>query len=234
MANGDSGKGFFGNLFDKVKENLGVPQAQPIPGRNAGGLPPQQGMRGNPAPTGRLPASQSSTFVRTTGALSAPATSPLAFPPLERSPEQKEEESQKRLAFILAYLKDPSSVPAFRDSKYVYKIVSDERSYQSEVCANLEAELRQLLAHAEPYYMRDDEEIPAFDPGPDGELPPEVQAIVDRLEAKRAFLAERDRLETARQKSRDVQTKLFLILKQITGVKGKTGGTGFLTPPPGI
>ncbi len=235
MSNGESGKGFFGNLFKKVTDNLGAPQAQPpAPSRpNTGNVPPQQPGRGNQAQ--RPPQSQSSTFVRSTGPLSTPITAPLAAPPIELTPEQKAEESQKRLAFIMAYLKDPSTVPAFRDPKYVYKIVSDERSYQSELSAGLEGKLRLFLVQAEPYNLREeDEEIPAFEPGPDGELPPEVQAVLDRIEGKRAFQEARAALEAELQKCRDVQTKLFLILKQITGVKGKTGGTGFLTPPPGI
>lgn len=239
MSNGESGKGFFGNLFNKVKENLAAPQGQPPANRQPGNLPSQQAARGN---TGKLqppthrPQSQSSTFVRTTGPLNQQgATTPLAAPPIELTPEQRAEESQKRLAFIMAYLKDPSTVPAFKDPKYVYKIVSDERSYQSEVSGGLETKLRLFLNQADPaFLMPEDEEIPAFEPGPDGELPPEVQAVLDRLEAKRAFQAEREAIEAELQKSRDVQTKLFLILKQITGVKGKTGGTGFLTPPPGL
>jgi len=226
MSNGESGKGFFGNLFNKVKENMGASQAQPpaAPNRNTGNMQPN-----------RPPHQQSATFVRSTGPLNSPTTAPLPNPPVELTPEQKAEESQKRLAFIMAYLKDPNSVPAFKDPKYVYKIVSDERSYQSEVSGGLEAKLRLFLSQADPYMlMPEDEEIPAFEPGPDGELPPEVQAILDRLEAKRAFQGERWGIEAQLQQSRDVQTKLFLILKQITGVKGKTGGTGFLTPPPGI
>lgn len=236
MSNGESGKGFFGNLFNKVKENMG-PQAQPPAGPNRNPGNPQQGVRGNTGnmPPGRPPQQQSATFVRTTAPLPSPATSPLPNPPVELTPEQKAEESQKRLAFIMAYLKDPSTVPAFGDPKYVYKIVSDERSYQSEICGNLDAKLKLYLSQAEPYFLMDhDEEIPAFEPGPNGELPPEVQAIVDRLEAKRAFQDGRALIEADLQKSRDIQTKLFMILKQITGVKGKTGGTGFLTPPPGI
>lgn len=243
MSNGESGKGFFGNLFKKV---TGAPPEQPpaAPNRQAGNLPPQQGARGNTGPmkppAGRPPQNQSSTFVRSTGPLSTGQlstsnTAPLTAPVVELTPEQKAEESQKRLAFIMAYLKDPNTVPAFKDPKYVYKIVSDERSYQSELSGGLEAKLKLFLSEAEPYFlMEEDEEIPAFQPGPNGELPPQVQVVLDRLEAKREFRARREEIEAELQKSRDVQTKLFLILKQITGVKGKTGGTGFLTPPPGL
>lgn len=138
MSNIDSGKGF-GNLFHKVKENQGAPQAQPPAAPNWN-----------------------------TGALTRPATSTLPNRSLERPPEMKTEDLQKPLTFVMAYLKAPSTVPAFRDPTYVDTIVSAEGNCPSENCGNLGAKLKRLLAHAEPYFLKDDDvAIPGFEPGPD-------------------------------------------------------------------
>lgn len=220
MANDGAGKGFFGNLFDKVKSGLGPVPQQPAPR----------------APAPRTPQNPSATFVRNTGPLATtPSTGPLSAPPIARTPEELAEESQLRQAFIMAYLKDPEVVPEFRDPKYVYKIVSDERSYQTQVCAKLEENLRRFLQAADPaFLMPGEDEMPAMELGPDGEPSPEALAMLERLEAKREFQARREELEAEIQKIRDFQTKLFLILKNVTGIKKKTGGTGFLNPPPGL
>ncbi|MBO9539484.1 hypothetical protein J7643_02710 [bacterium] len=220
MANDGAGKGFFSNLFDKVKAGMAPVPQQPAP----------------KPPVPRAPQNPSSTFVRNTGPLNAtPATGPLRTPPITRTPEELAEESQMRQAFIMAYLKDPDVVPEFRDPKYVYKVVSDERSYQTQEVAKLEEKLRLFLQSADPaFLMPGEDEVPAMELGPDGEPSPEAMALIERIEAKQAFLAQREEIEAEIQKIRDFQTKLFLILKNVTGIKKKTGGTGFLTPPPGV
>jgi hypothetical protein len=227
MADDRSGKGFLNSLFNKVKNTL----ESTLPGNldKAFELPPEPA---KPAPRPAGP----DRFTSQTGKLSAPTgTTPLPFPAVLQDPAVRAQESQQRLAFIMAYLKDPASVPQFKDPKYVYKIVSDERTYQSELCGEWEGKLKTMLIGAPPSFLSDeDEAIPAMDPGPDGEPPPEVLAVLERLEAKRSFQAERQALEVEIQKSRDIQTKLFLVLKNVTGIRKKTGGTGFITPPPGM
>lgn len=220
MGNQGGGKGFFGGLFDKMKSGMGAAPQQPAP----------------KAPAPRPQQNPSATFTRNTGPLATtPATGPLTAPPIPRTPEELAEESQLRQAFIMAYLRDPDAVPEFRDPKYVYKVVSDERSYQTQVCAKLEENLRQFLQAADPaFLMPGEDEVPAMELGPDGNPSPEALALIEKLEAKREFQAKREELEAEIQKIRDFQTRLFLILKNVTGIKKKTGGTGFLNPPPGV
>jgi hypothetical protein len=135
---------------------------------------------------------------RQTAPLAGQPTTPLPLP--ELSPEQKAEESKKRMAVIMTYMKDKTAIPEFKDPKFIYKIISDERSYQTAVVGQQEAELREFLRSEE---------------GQDPEL-----------------LARREALEQQIQGTRNRLTQLFMLLKHITGVKGKTGGTGFLPTEP--
>lgn len=156
-------------------------------------------------PTRKAPPKGADAFIRPatrdTAALAAQSTAPLEQ---VRTPEQKAEESKKRMVFIVKYMKDPASVPEFKDPKFVYKIITDERSYQTERVASLQAQLKQLI-HGES----DDPNAPSQ-------------------------LEQREDLERQIQASRDKLTQLFLLLKRVTGVKGKTGGTGFLPVDPDV
>lgn len=133
---------------------------------------------------------------RQTAPLNGQSTTPLPMP--ELTPEEKAAESKKRMGVIMAYMKDKNAVPEFQDPKFIYKIISDERTYQTSVVAELESELREYLLT-----WSGDREDPSF-------------------------LARKEELEQQIQATRNRLTQLFMLLKHITGVKGKTGGTGFL------
>ena len=139
---------------------------------------------------------------RQTAPLAGLSTTPLPLPDL--TPEQKAEESKKRMAVIMTYMKDKNAVPEFKDPKFIYKIISDERTFQTERVGLLEADLRELVLG-----WAGDREDPDF------------------LERKEA-------LEQQIQGTRNRLSQLFMLLKHITGVKGKTGGTGFLPTDLGL
>jgi hypothetical protein len=149
-----------------------------------------------------------------TGELAQRPATPVATPsgplplvtPLPKGPDEAEEAapeaakpaedpasaSRRRMAFIVAYMKDPAGDPDFADKPLVYRIFAEERDYQQQLVNTLHQQLERL---------------------PDGDA------------EKRADLEQRHK--TAQQR----QSQLFLQLKKLTGVKGKTGGTGFLMAP---
>lgn len=174
------------SLFGKPAE---VEEPRP---RNTGSLPPVK----NGPDTFR------SSQQRNTAPLAARPTAPLEQ--TNRTPEEKAEDSKKRMVFIVKYMKDPNSAPEFKDPKFVYKIITDERTYQTELVEKLQVEYKQLTLGwaGDP----EDEE----------------------------FVAKREELEGRIQSCRDKLSQLFLLLKRVTGIKGKTGGTGFLPPMPEV
>jgi len=117
-----------------------------------------------------------------------PAEAPPAEPKL---PEDPQAASRRRMAFIVAYMKDPTSDPDFADKPLVYRIFTEEREYQQQLVNTLKPQLERLGADASPEHRAELEH----------------------------------RLKTAQNR----QSQLFLQLKKLTGVKGKTGGTGFLS-----
>ena len=139
---------------------------------------------------------------RQTAPLAGQPTTPLPAP--ELSPEEKLEASKKRMAVIMTYMKDKNAVPEFKDPKFIYKIISDERTYQTTLVSELESELREYL----------------------------MGWVGDREDPE--FLSRKEALEQQIQGTRNRLTQLFMLLKHITGVKGKTGGTGFLPVEPGF
>lgn len=140
--------------------------------------------------------------MRNTRPLPGSRTSPLEKAPL--TPEEKEEESKKRMGFIITYMRTPDALPEFKDVKFVYKVVSDERSYQTERVEQLQIELKTMTF--------------GWSGDPEDE----------------DYLARRGELENRIQSIRDRLSQLFLLLKHLTGVKGKTGGTAFLPSSDGI
>jgi hypothetical protein len=98
-------------------------------------------------------------------------------------------ESAVRLAFIVAYLKDPTARPEFADKLSVFRLVTEERTYQ------------QFLGH-------------------------QAQLALDTLPPQ-APVAHRQALEASLATSRKRQAMLFDLLKKLTGVQGRTGGTAF-------
>jgi hypothetical protein len=179
MSDKDRVSQFLGGLkglFSGAKEAPPAPQRQTGPLKNGPDAFMRQG--------------------RQTAPLAGQPTTPLPTP--ELSPEEKIAESKKRMAVIMTYMKDKNAVPEFKDPKFIYKIISDERTYQTAMVTELEAELR------------------AFVMSWDG----------DREDPD--FLARKEGMEQQIQGTRNRLTQLFMLLKHITGVKGKTGGTGFL------
>lgn len=175
------------------------------PARGSGQLPPIN----RPPVTGSL-ARGSDSLVRGR-APEAPRAAPASPTSPLRSPEEEAAESKKRLAFIMAYMKDPEGDAAFKDKPLVYRILSEERAYQQSQLVLLEAEFKQLPPSAASLGLSEEEAL--------------ADARFDGLEERRAELE--NRLNTARTR----QTQLFMLMKKLTGVKGKTGGTGFLAPP---
>lgn len=172
-----------------------------------GALPERRAPNTGQLRPGSGPVGPGSTPLR---AASGPIVPP---PPPEMSLEEQEEESEKRMAFIVDYLDDPDSDEMFQDKQLVYKILSEERTYQQHRIVRLTADLRRLG----PVYLDPDED--------------DEQAVAE--EAARTERREEIEEEIAGAKRRAEQ--LFRLLKQLTGVKGRTGGTGFLapaTPPP--
>ncbi len=185
MSDKDRVSQFLGGLkglFSGAKEAPPTPQRQAIPQKKGSDAFVRQG--------------------RQTAPLAGQPTTPLPLP--ELSPEQKIEESKKRMAVIMTYMKDKNAVPEFQDPKFIYKIISDERTYQTAMVTELEAELREFVMT-----WSGDREAPDF-------------------------LSRKEGLEQQIQATRNRLTQLFMLLKHITGVKGKTGGTGFLPAEPGF
>lgn len=191
------------------------PATGSLPGQRAiqpgsGRLPVQPGSGQLPAQpgSGRLPAQPAAPRAAATGQLrsgtdsltrSAPPAGTGGFlppPPPQKDPEVAAAESAERMAFIIAYMKDPEGDPVFKDKQMVYKVLTEERSYQQNQIVRLVEALKGL----------------------DPEDPEAVS-----LNAQ---------LDTARTR----QGQLFTLLKRLTGVRGKTGGTGFIAraaePPP--
>jgi hypothetical protein len=170
----------------------------------SGQLPPQGG-------SGRLPAQPGPTAPRAaatgqlrsgTDSLTRSGPPPagtgsfLPPPPPQKAPEVAAAESAERMAFIIAYMKDPEGDPVFKDKQMVYKVLTEERSYQQNQIVRLVEALKGLDPEA-----------------------PEAVSLNEQL-------------DTARTR----QGQLFTLLKRLTGVRGKTGGTGFIAkaaePPP--
>lgn len=218
--------GWVQDALHKVEHALDVPEgeAAPAPKAPTGGLqPPGSGQLPKPG-SGQLPAvppvtrrapdtgslnSRTDSLVRASGPLPAPRAA--ASGPL-RTPEEEAAESKKRLGFITAYMKNPKGDPAFEDRALVYKVLSEERAYQQAQIVTVQQELKQLPPPAEAMGLTPEEA--ADDPR------------YENLEARRSAIEER--LRTAQSR----QTQLFMLMKKLTGVKGKTGGTGFLSTPP--
>jgi hypothetical protein len=115
----------------------------------------------------------------------AAAARPACVP----NPEEVEA-SKRRMAMIVAYLQDPEGAPVFKDRTVMFRVVTEERTYQ-------QAQIRRLLTWQESM--------------PPGEVPTECRiAVGERL-----------------KKGREVQSELYHLLQDISGVHNR-GGTDFL------
>ncbi|MEB3299250.1 MAG: hypothetical protein VKO21_07170 [Candidatus Sericytochromatia bacterium] len=145
-----------------------------------------------------------------------------------------DEASEERLSFLDAFFAGPTSSRLFQDAKYMYKVVSDERNHQVNCVLRLASAVRELESDMDEEDLADEPvPIPALPPGPDGEPDPAVMEAVRLQEARSAKVAERQRLIQERDRAQGRADLLFRLMKQLTGKKGRTGGTGFLAPPPG-
>lgn len=180
-------KGLFSNLVSKASQVAQAAQGAAAP-------------TARPAPN----SGRSDSFRATvTQPIGGPNSRPLQPPPDYRTYDEKVKESKDRQTFITSYRRNPKLIPEFQDKQFVYKIVTDERSYQKERLDLLQAEFKRLVL--------DPMQFPPDDP--------EVQR-------KRA------ELEAQIQECNDNLTGLFLLLKQITGITKKTGGTHYLGSGP--
>lgn len=117
------------------------------------------------------------------------------------SEEERQKEAEDRRYLIQAYQTNPGLIPEFQNPQYMYKLISNEREYIQE---RLTEKLR------EHKYLRSKSTA--------GVATPEEEA---RLKA----------MDMEIQMHRNELTKLFLLIKKITGVtKSGTGGTNFLPP----
>lgn len=119
--------------------------------------------------------------------------------------------SRKRMAFIVAYVKDPASNPIFAEKATVFQVLTEERTHQVGLLQDAEAELGRL-------------------PPPPAELgmTSEEVAADPRLVAQEARRAE---LQQKVGQAKAVQAQIFNLLKQIAGIQGETGGEHWVAPP---
>lgn len=181
--------------------------AQALPGQRAGSTADLKKPASSPLPgSGQLGKSDGLSL---SGPLpTAAPKAPAAPPEPTKSPEEQAEESKKRLKLILAYMKDPESDPVFKNKPLMYRILTEERSFQQAQIVSLGDELEKLPPPASAMGLSEEE----------AEADPLYAGLEDRRKALQ------DKLHVCQTR----QTQLFTLMKKLTGVKGKTGGTGFL------
>jgi hypothetical protein len=126
-----------------------------------------------------------------------------------RKQEEAAAASRKRMAFIVAYVKDPGGNPIFAERDVMYKVFTDERGYQHELLERLRQEQGQLPPPPEAM----------------GREAWQADPALVAIEEQRAALAKRIKQADA------VQTQLFGLLRTLTGTAG-TGGAHYVPPPP--
>ncbi|HEY9766655.1 MAG TPA: hypothetical protein V6C82_09825 [Chroococcales cyanobacterium] len=125
-----------------------------------------------------------------------------AKPTVPLSKEEKAKESVDRHYLIDAYETMPTLIPEFQNPQYMYKLISNERDYVQE---NLDVRVKEHKT-----------------------LRSKSQAGISTPEEDARFRA----LEKEIQSHRNELSRLFLLIKKVTGVnKSGTGGTDFLGKP---
>jgi hypothetical protein len=125
------------NLFDKLKSAVD----QVIPGQ--GGSSPGAPKKAMPTKPGLADA-----FKSTNQLGKAPATGQLGNAPstarLKHQGPADEELSPRRLAMIDDYMRGEAKIEQMNDPAYMYKIVSDERAYQTRLLMEFRKQYGQL------------------------------------------------------------------------------------------
>ncbi|HBN08581.1 MAG TPA: hypothetical protein DD435_07995 [Cyanobacteria bacterium UBA8530] len=125
-----------------------------------------------------------------------------AKPAAPLSKEEKDKESVDRHYLIDAYETMPTLIPEFQNPQYMYKLISNERDYVQE---NLDGRVKEHKL-----------------------LRSRSQAGVSTPEEDARYKV----LEKEIQSHRNELSRLFLLIKKVTGVnKSGTGGTDFLGKP---
>jgi hypothetical protein len=186
----DEKKGSFFDRLKKVVDQALVEPIAPRPAAPARGTAPIKAEPKPPEPgkrTDQLNRSPATAQLN----IQARRTAPLPEDEVPVIPDVPEVElSPRRLAMIDDFMTGKAKLAQMKDPTFMYKVVSDERAYQTQL----------LLA-----------------------LKEELDAIPD--EASEAAEAVRARIK----RSQAIVTNLFKVLKYITGKKGRTGGTDFLS-----
>lgn len=170
------------NLFDKLKS--AVDQAIVAGGPVTGGVKkprPVESAAG--ADKGKWTSEFTGQGKKTAELSDGKGTTRLQGPPDEQL-------SPRRLAMIDDYMRGEAKIEQMNDPAYMYKVVSDERAYQTRLLIDFRRQFAQLGQTT----------------GPDAEL-----------------------LQNKIRRSQAIVQNLFKVLKRITGTKGSTGGTDFLS-----
>lgn len=181
---------FFGRLKKAVDQALVLPEAPARPVEGASKQAPPARHTAPIRPETRRGDQMVSSMA--TGQLGGPARSTAPLPEGLVIPETPPEEelSPRRLAMIDDFMTGKAKVAQMKDPTFMYKVVSDERAYQTQLLLTLREQLSELGE-------------------PEGAEAEALQARITRSQA--------------------IVTNLFKVLKYITGKKGRTGGTGFLS-----
>ncbi|MDB5098761.1 MAG: hypothetical protein JWM80_3182 [Cyanobacteria bacterium RYN_339] len=143
-----------------------------------------------------------------------PTEDPLAFSrqafldELALVEHEEKTASRKRMAFIVAYVREPGSNPLFADRTLMYKILTAERAYQHKLLG----ETNQALAKLPP--------------------PPSQFGIsAEEALADERLLAQEELRATWKKQVKQattLQAQMFKLLQQLTGVTNAEAGEGFV------
>jgi hypothetical protein len=190
------------SIFDRLKKTVdqaitgaSVPTsaakpAAPLPGaRAAAPASPTAPIPGRPGSVAPVRTDQLQKSANTSQ-LGPRNTAPLPEDAQKALSATDHELSPKRLAMIDDFMTGKAKLEQMKDPTFMYKIVSDERAYQTQLLFELQ----------------------------------EQQAVLADKDG-----AEAQALDAQIKRSQAIVTNLFKVLKYITGKKGRTGGTGFLS-----
>jgi hypothetical protein len=182
----DKKPGFLEKLKKTVDQAWAASEPPALPRAPQPPAAPQAPSRPAPAAQARTDQLQRSSA---TAPFGATRTAPLPEEAMAALTASDHELSPKRLAMIDDFMTGKAKLAQMKDPTFMYKVVSDERAYQTQLLFTLQEELHLASAGGE-----------------------EAAALQARI-----------------RRSQAIVTNLFKVLKHITGKKGRTGGTGFLS-----